>query len=84
VLLRAWGDRAFGAREQRLVELLHEELGRDGATRAPRLSRRQRDVLDLLCRGVSEKAVPAALELSLHHDHSSRSIELTACARAAS
>jgi DNA-binding CsgD family transcriptional regulator len=71
-LFRAWGDQPFGAREKLLVELLHEELGRDWlGAREPRLSPRQREVLELLRRGASEKEVAAALEVSNHtvHDH---------------
>ncbi len=71
-LLRAWRDRPFGAREKLLVELLHEELGREWrGAREPRVSRRQREVLELLRRGDSEKEVAAALEVSTHtvHDH---------------
>jgi DNA-binding CsgD family transcriptional regulator len=71
-LVRAWGDRAFGEREKLLVELLHEELARDWLdAREPRLSPRQRQVLELLRAGASEKEVAAALEVSTHtvHDH---------------
>jgi DNA-binding CsgD family transcriptional regulator len=71
-LFRGWGEPPFGAREKLLVELLHEELGREWlAAREPRLSPRQREVLELLRRGDSEKEVAAALELSVHtvHDH---------------
>jgi DNA-binding CsgD family transcriptional regulator len=72
MLFRAWRDRPFGAREKLLVELLHEELGRDWLdAREPRLSPRQREVLELLRGGASEKEVAAALEVSTHtvHDH---------------
>jgi DNA-binding CsgD family transcriptional regulator len=71
-LVRAWGDRPFGAREKVLVELIHEELSRDWLyQREPRLSPRQREVLELLRAGASEKEVAAALEVSTHtvHDH---------------
>jgi len=71
-LVRAWGDPPFGAREKLLVELIHEELGRDWLdAREPRLSPRQREVLELLCSGASEKEIAAALEVSIHtvHDH---------------
>jgi DNA-binding CsgD family transcriptional regulator len=71
-LFRAWGEQRFGAREQLLVELVHEELAREWrAAREPSLSPRQREVLELLCRGASEKEIAAALELSIHtvHDH---------------
>ena len=71
-LVRAWGDRPFGAREKLLVELLHEELAREWrAARELRLSPQQGKVLELLCRGASEKEVAAALEVSTHtvHDH---------------
>jgi DNA-binding CsgD family transcriptional regulator len=71
-LVRAWGDRAFGAREKLLIELLHEELARDWRdAREPRLSPRQRQVLELLRAGASEKEVAGALEISTHtvHDH---------------
>ncbi len=71
-LVRAWGDRPFGAREKLLVELVHEELARDWLdAREPRLSPRQRQVLELLRSGASEKEVAAALEVSTHtvHDH---------------
>jgi DNA-binding CsgD family transcriptional regulator len=71
-LFRAWGDRPFDAREQLLVDLLHEELGRDWlAAQRPPVSPRQREVLELLHRGASEKEVAATLEISLHtvHDH---------------
>jgi DNA-binding CsgD family transcriptional regulator len=72
MLIRAWHDRPFGAREKLLVELLHEELARDWLdAREPRLSPRQRQVLELLRAGASEKEVAAALEVSTHtvHDH---------------
>ncbi len=71
-LFRAWGDKPFGAREQLIVALIHEELAKEwAAAREPYLSPRQREVLHLLCRGASEKEVAAALELSVHtvHDH---------------
>jgi DNA-binding CsgD family transcriptional regulator len=71
-LLRAWGDRPFGAREKLLVELVNEELAREWhGAREPRLSPRQRQILELLRAGASEKEVAAALELSTHtvHDH---------------
>jgi DNA-binding CsgD family transcriptional regulator len=71
-LVRAWGDRPFGAREKLLVELVHEELSRDWhPAHEPRLSARQRQVLDLLRAGASEKEVAAALAVSTHtvHDH---------------
>lgn len=70
MLFRSWRDRPFGAREKLLVELLHEELGRDWLdVREPRLSPRQGKVLELLRRGASEKEVAAALEVSTHTVH---------------
>ena len=67
--------RRFGPRERLWIELLHEELDRDwqravhGA--GPRLTARQRQVLDQLTQGASEKELAYELGVSAHtvHDH---------------
>lgn len=71
-LLRPWGAEAFGQRERLLVQLVQEELARDfqaSLTQALRLSPRQRQVLSLLRRGLSEKEVAAELDVSSHTVH---------------
>jgi DNA-binding CsgD family transcriptional regulator len=71
-LLRPWGAPAFGPRERSLVQLVQEELARDfqaSITQSLKLSRRQAQVLSLLRRGLSEKAVAAELEVSPHTVH---------------
>ena len=73
-IYRPSGQR-FGDRERLLVELLHEELARDWSQidRADnvRLTARQREVLQHLVEGASEKEIGYALQLSSHtiHDH---------------
>jgi DNA-binding CsgD family transcriptional regulator len=72
-LWRAWGEPGFGMRERVLVQLLHEELARDWHVPAgqARLTPRQRQVLECLLAGQSEKELAHALGLSTHtaHDH---------------
>jgi DNA-binding CsgD family transcriptional regulator len=74
---RAWGDRPFSERERSFVELLHGALGelwtRHGVTgglpQRDHLSGQLRQVFDLLCRGLSEKEISAAMSLSPHTVH---------------
>jgi DNA-binding CsgD family transcriptional regulator len=71
-LFRPWGDSPFGERERLLVHLVHEELAVDfsAAERdAPRLAPRLKQVLALLCQGLSEKQVAVELEVSPHTVH---------------
>jgi DNA-binding CsgD family transcriptional regulator len=71
-LLRPWGAQPFEQRERLLVQLVHEELARDfQASLGPtlRLPPRQRQVLTLLSRGMSEKEVAAELDVSPHTVH---------------
>lgn len=73
-LFRSQKDPRFGEREQAIVSLLHEELARDWARasrHAERLTPRQREVLQQLVEGASEKEVAARLGVSPHtaHDH---------------
>jgi DNA-binding CsgD family transcriptional regulator len=72
VLLRAWGEKRFGARECRLIELLHNELaplvGRQlTASDDPGpsgLSPRKRQVLECLLEGDTDKQISLRLGLS--------------------
>jgi DNA-binding CsgD family transcriptional regulator len=71
-LLRPWGAQPFGQRERLLVQLVQEELARDfqaSLTLSLKLSPRQRQVLSLLRRGLSEKEVAAELDVSPHTVH---------------
>ena len=71
-LFRPWGARPFQARERALVELVQQELSRDfraSASSARRLPRRQRQVLELLQRGLGEKQIAAELDVSPHTVH---------------
>jgi DNA-binding CsgD family transcriptional regulator len=71
-LFRPWGEVRFTEREQALVQLVQHELSRDflaSLRHAPRLSRRQRQVLELLRRGLGEKQVAAELDVSPHTVH---------------
>jgi DNA-binding CsgD family transcriptional regulator len=72
ILLRAWGEKRFAQRLQRLVGLLHDELapliGRQlAATHEPGpsgLSRRKREVLECLLDGDSDKFIALRLGIS--------------------
>ena len=73
-LFRPWRGAAFTPRERLLVDLLHGELSRDWRRprgTGPRLTVRQRQVLDRLAGGASEKELADQLGLSIHtvHDH---------------
>jgi DNA-binding CsgD family transcriptional regulator len=71
-LFRPWGAVRFAERERLLVQLVQEELSRDfQASVEPlrRLSPRQRQVLELLRRGLAEKQVAAELGVSPHTVH---------------
>jgi DNA-binding CsgD family transcriptional regulator len=71
-LFRPWGAARFSEREQALVQLIQHELSRDfraSVQGAPRLSRRQSQVLELLRRGLGEKQVAAELDVSTHTVH---------------
>lgn len=73
-LHRPFGDKPFSDREVAIVQLLHEELGRQWA-RIPslpqRLSPRLRDVLSQMLAGKREKEIAEALRLrqSTVHDY---------------
>ena len=71
---RPWGGRRFSDRERLILQLLHEELARDwiaDAGSGVRLTPRQRQVLELLRAGLSEKEIAGRLDISDHtaHDH---------------
>lgn len=71
-LFRPWGGAPFGERERLLVQLVQEELSRDfraSCQPSVRLSTRQRQVLELLRRGLGEKQVAAELSVSPHTVH---------------
>jgi DNA-binding CsgD family transcriptional regulator len=71
-LFRPWGAARFTEREQALVQLVQHELSRDfraSLRHAPRLSPRQRQVLELLRRGLGEKQVAGELDVSPHTVH---------------
>jgi DNA-binding CsgD family transcriptional regulator len=71
-LFRPWGSARFTEREQALVQLVQHELSRDflaSTQNAPRLSRRQGQVLELLRSGLGEKQVAAELDVSPHTVH---------------
>ncbi|HET6336338.1 MAG TPA: LuxR C-terminal-related transcriptional regulator [Polyangiales bacterium] len=64
----------FGAREKLFIELLHEELARDfrrSERQQPRLTPRQRQVMERLVAGASEKELAYEFQVSAHtaHDH---------------
>jgi DNA-binding CsgD family transcriptional regulator len=64
----------FGAREKLFVELLHEELARDfrrSERQQPKLTPRQRQVMERLVAGASEKELAYEFQVSAHtaHDH---------------
>src|SRR5256885_7772622 len=64
---RSVGDRPFGEEERNLLELFHEEVARlERAPRphsdGPRLTPRERQVLQALLRGASEKEVASELD----------------------
>lgn len=69
-LYRGHGDPQFNLRERNIVHIFNVELrrlyraGELSLAEAPRLSPRERQVLDLLLRGEGEKQVAAALGLS--------------------
>jgi DNA-binding CsgD family transcriptional regulator len=73
-LLRPRGRR-FSDRDRLLLQLLHEELARDfhpqDSAATVRLTPRQRQVLNQLIEGASEKDIASALGVSPHtaHDH---------------
>lgn len=76
--LRPWNDRPFAVCQRRLVRLFHEELGRildQDAIRVAQagslvnLSPRQRQTLDLLATGLSEKQVARKLVCSQQTIH---------------
>jgi DNA-binding CsgD family transcriptional regulator len=75
-LHRPWGDRPFSERERRMVAAFHDETAWLYETPAPaptdflgELAPRQRDVLVLLVRGLSEKQVAADLQISQNTVH---------------
>jgi DNA-binding CsgD family transcriptional regulator len=74
-LKRAWGEAPFGDEERELLDVAHGECGwifETPSTRAPldvHFSKRERETLDLLLTGMSEKEVAASLELSPHTVH---------------
>jgi DNA-binding CsgD family transcriptional regulator len=74
---RAWGNRRFSKADRRLLQVFHQEGGYlfDHATRwsvraiREGLSPRQRDTLDCLLSGHSEKGAAQRLGLSVHTVH---------------
>jgi DNA-binding CsgD family transcriptional regulator len=76
-LCRTFGERPFGPVEVKLIHLVQAELARDRETRLARqreersagLSRRERQVLELLLAGHSEKRVAGELGISPHTAH---------------
>ena len=71
-LHRAWGERPFGERERRVVEVFQEASGWLFRPRPPApadLSPRLRDTLAALSEGLSEKQVAARLGISAHTVH---------------
>jgi DNA-binding CsgD family transcriptional regulator len=72
---RALGERQFREDDRELLELFHEELARLRPAPPPdhgrpRLAPREREVLQCLLRGASEKEVAYELNLSQHTVHS--------------
>jgi DNA-binding CsgD family transcriptional regulator len=74
-LYRGWRERPFSERERALVSLLHEQLAGDwreahaGPPELRYMAPRLRQTCSLLMRGLSEKEVAAALDLSTHTVH---------------
>lgn len=74
---RAWGEKPYGEEESSLVHLVHAECGwifdspspRRPKARAADWSPRERDVLEMLLTGASEKMGAAKLNLSPHTFH---------------
>lgn len=68
---KAWGDRPFTGRDLLFMELLHEQLATDWQppSSETQLSRRLRQVRDLLCTGASEKQIADQLAVSAHTAH---------------
>ena len=76
VLKRAWGDAPFSADERELLDLVQSECRWlfEGAAPAVHehardLTRRERETLDLLLQGDSQKGIAATLGLSVHTVH---------------
>jgi DNA-binding CsgD family transcriptional regulator len=75
VFKRAWGDAPFTSEDCEIVDLAHAELAwifipRDKRASQHRdFSRRERQTLDLLLTGASEKGIAEALGLSRHTVH---------------
>jgi DNA-binding CsgD family transcriptional regulator len=74
LLKRAWGEPPFGPPERELLGLAHAESGRVFQTNAeracaPEYSPRERETLDLLLTGLSEKRIAATLGISPHTVH---------------
>jgi DNA-binding CsgD family transcriptional regulator len=71
---REWHSRAFDEEDRNVLALLHEQMARLESRRqredAPRLSRREGEVLQCLLRGASEKEVAADLCISPQTVHS--------------
>jgi DNA-binding CsgD family transcriptional regulator len=67
---RPWGDRPFDARTRELVEIFHREtLWMHAQPATATLPPRQRQVLERLARGASEKQIADELSLSPHTVH---------------
>jgi DNA-binding CsgD family transcriptional regulator len=73
---RVWGDRPYAEEERELVDLAHSECAwlLDGpkvanASMACEWSPREKETLDLLLTGASEKSVASSLSLSPHTVH---------------
>ena len=74
---RAHGDHAFGPREVAVLKLLHDEVGpligvrlaTEGHLCRDGLSKRLRETLSLLLKGLSEKQVAGKLDLSIKTVH---------------
>jgi DNA-binding CsgD family transcriptional regulator len=72
-LRRAAGERPYAEEDRCLLELFHEQVARLQPAReafSPHLSPREREVLQRLLRGASEKAVASEMGLSQHTVHS--------------
>lgn len=74
-LHRPWGERGFDDAARRLIHLVHAELGQfwsgvgANADPFPGLTRRQRQTLELLLHGASEKEAARRLGLSVNTLH---------------